>query len=123
MTCVVDGPQLASTPVKTRQATSSPCLQFSPHKINYSESISCSGDSTTAAGAGVKSSRVSNGSDENDGCDEISLIGELVQGRKEDAPGVMNPNSTLDQLEDALCMWYLYLGIYKSYFQLLSVCQ
>ena len=92
LTCVVDGPQLASTPVKSRLSTTSPQAQFSP-QIDYRDSVTA----TTGAGERDKVSR----EPEESGATDISVIRELVQGEKGD---IMNPNSTLDQLENALSM-------------------
>lgn len=74
MTCVVDGPRLASTPVKTK-LTSSSSLNVSPQKINYSDTE-----------------------------DDLSAIPSMQQWQGENPANHKNPNSTLDQLEDALSM-------------------
>lgn len=73
MTCVVDGPRLASTPVKTKLASSSLSVNVSPQKINYSDTE-----------------------------DDISSIPSPQLWKGENPANHKNPNSTLDQLEDAL---------------------
>ena len=116
MTCVVDGPQLASTPVKTGPGSSSsssgggggsgPCL-----KLNYSDSsISATKEppAATATEAGNKDRASASQQRESDGCN-ISPIGELMQQKKE-VPAIMDHNCTMDQLEDALGTIILYLA-------------
>ena len=121
MTCVVDGPQLASTPVKTGPGSSSssssgggdggggggggPCL-----KLNYSDSsISATKEplATTATEAGNKNRDSASQQRESDGCN-ISPIGELMQQKKD--PAITDHNCTMDQLEDALGTIILYLA-------------
>lgn len=82
MTCVVDGPRLASTPVKTKLTSSS--LNVSPQKINYSDTE-----------------------------DDLSSISSTQQWQGENPANQRNPNSTLDQLEDALST--LQLIVYYSW--------
>ena len=90
MTCVVDGPQLASTPVKT--GSGGPCLQ-----LHYSDSSgSPAKEPATSAATEPGSGRdPASGAKE---CD-VSPIGELT---KREVPVIMVQNSTLDQFEDAL---------------------
>ena len=91
MTCVVDGPQLASTPVKTGPP-SGPCLQL--HYSDYSGSPAKEPGTSAATEPGSGRDPASEAKE----CD-ISPIGELM---KREAPVIMVQNSTLDQFEDAL---------------------
>lgn len=89
MTCVVDGPQLSSTPVKNRLNS----IQLSPQKIDYSDSIS-NKEPPTETGNDKDADSIEVNSN-------VSPIGELKQ---EEDPSI-NPDSTLDQLENALSMF------------------
>lgn len=91
MTCVVDGPRLASTPVKTMKHTgSSLSMNLSPQQINYSET------------------------------DNLSSIPSTQQCQGENPaviPNLKDLNSTLDQLEDALSST-LVSKIFNSFFNI-----
>ena len=91
MTCVVDGPQLASTPVETTLSSSSSSLSvhLSPQKINYSDTVE-DADITELGG-----SRSTTGKR----CDQLGRNKEEEQWKM--VPHASS-NSTLDQLENAL---------------------
>lgn len=96
MTCVVDGPQLASTPVKTK-LSSSLSMNLSPQRINYSDT------EEGASSSAFKGSSADKKKTDSELGRKISPIEELKQCKEEDPTSKSNPNSTLDQLEDILC--------------------
>ena len=95
MTCVVDGPQLASTPVETELSSSSSLsVHLSPHKIDYSDTAEDT--SITQSGGSSSTKRKSD--------DQLGKSKEILQQQKKESPTSHDPFSTLNQLENALSM-------------------
>lgn len=88
MTCVVDGPQLASTPVATE--SSSPPMNLSPHMINYSDSED------------EQSSLEKECSHKQPNSEEYRTVSPTVEKYGQQDHSNHDNNSTLDQLEEAL---------------------
>ena len=98
MTCVVDGPQLASTPVETELSSSSSLsAHLSPQRIDYSD---------TAEDAGLTQSDGSKSTKQKSG-DQLGKSKEMLQQQKKEPPTSkrsLDSLSTLNQLENALSM-------------------
>lgn len=94
MTCVVDGPQLASTPVCTE--SSSPLMNLSPHMINYSDS-----EEEESSLSNEHSHKQPNGEEYK----TVSPTMEKQSLQDQSNHDNKSTNSTLDQLEAALSMY------------------
>lgn len=111
MTCVVDGPQLASTPVHIE--SSSPLMNLSPHMIQYSDSEDEGSSLSNEHSHKWPNSEKYRTVTVSPTVEEHSLQDHSNHG--------MSTNSTLDQLEEALSMYKVQV-VHMNKYTSLALC-